>query len=427
MSLFELVGLIALIAVGVSIVSALLSKPQSWFVHYLRNFLGVFFIFSGVVKAIDPIGTQIKMEEYFTVFTDHFPMLTSIWEILGSMAFAFSIIMIVLEIILGISLILGTFKKSTLFLYLGIILFFTVLTGFSFLTGYVPDGATFLEFSQWTEFKESQRKVTDCGCFGEFVKLKPFESFIKDVVLTVLILILIALAGKYKLITKKGLAYGLLGVLSIATLLFTFRNVNNLPIVDFRAYAEGTNLRDCTNDEGLDPGERDVKFVITKGGEEKTVGMNDFGKFSKEGWEYKDRIDVVIREPELPPCKDFLINTDDGDQIQDQVLGHTGVTFFVNSYDVTSADKDGFKRINDLVGSFSDPSIKKYGVTGTDIAKASTYTDGKYEFYNLDATPIKTMNRSNPGLSILKDGVLVKKYHHNHLPSVEEVKSMFKM
>ncbi len=426
MSLYQLIGLIALIAVGVSGVSAFLSKPQNWFVHYLRNFLGVFFVFSGVVKAIDPIGTQIKMEEYFTVFTVHFPFLSFLWEILGSMAFAFSIIMIVLEIVLGISLILGTFKKSTLFLYLAIILFFTVLTGFSFLTGYVPDGATFFEFSQWTEFKETQRKVTDCGCFGEFVKLKPFESFIKDVVLTVLILLLIVLAGKYKLITKKGIAYGLLAILSIATILFTFRNVNNLPIVDFRAYAEGTDLRKCTSDEGLDPGERVVKFVVTKGGEEKTVGMNDFGKFSKDGWEYKDRIDEVIREPELPKCKDFLINTDDGDQVQDQVLGHNGVSFWVNSYDATTADKDGFKRINDLVGSFNDASIKKVGLTATEIAKANSYTDDKYEFYNLDATPIKTMNRSNPGLSIVKDGVLLKKYHHNHLPSKEELATIIK-
>ncbi len=421
MTIYTLIGLIAALAVGVSIVSAILQRPENWFVHYLRNFLGTFFIFSGVVKAIDPMGTAIKMGDYFNAFTTHFSFLTPLWDLMNGIALPIAMGMIILEIVLGVSLILGTLKRTTLMFYLGIMVVFTVLTGFTYLTGYVPKGSTFFQFSEWTSFKESSMEVKDCGCFGDFIKLKPYESFIKDVVLTILLLILIALSRSYGFITKKGLSYLILGALTLITTAFCFRNIWNLPIVDFRAYAEGTNLVKCTSDKGLDPGERLVKFIVTKDGQEKTVVMNDFAKASSDGWKYKDRIDEVIREPELPPCKDFLVLDEEGNEYQQDILEQDGVSFWVSSYDIGSGDQAGFDRINALVKEFGN--AKKLGLTATEIDKANKVADGQYTFFNLDAVPIKTMNRSNPGLNVVKDGVLVAKYHHNHLPDAQELKA----
>ncbi len=423
------------------------------FNHALRWFVGIFFIFSGTVKAIDPIGTAIKMGEYFTVFTEYMPALEGFFNFCNSLALPISIGMIILEIIMGISLLLGTFQGLTMFSIFALVVFFTFLTGFTVVTD----------------------KVTDCGCFGDFLKLKPIETFSKDVILTVLLIIMwifrkywtnmkgrqfgafmsvvgittllvtflsgYGYAGKINILAVmlgsgliygiihsrgigKGVAVAALAVLSIVGSAFTFRNYFNLPIVDFRAYKAGTNMLECT--QPGDPGETIVKFIVEKDGKDETIGMNDFAQYTKDGWKYKERIDEVIREAELPDCKDFLVVTDDGTEIQDDILNHKGYSFWVSSHDVDKSSKEGFTRINEFLRKIEDPNVKKLGLTATPIDKANVMTEGIYDFYNLDAVPIKTMNRSNPGITFLKDGVIVAKFHHNHLPSMQELAEEYK-
>ncbi len=140
---------------------------MKYITQIVRYLVGALFIFSGVVKAIDPAGTAIKMEEYFEVFATYVPKLEFLWHFFAQQALIIATIMIVLEIILGITLILGIWKKFTLGSLVAIIIFFTFLTWFSAKTG----------------------KVTDCGCFGDFIKLTPTQSYHKDLVLCVLILI----------------------------------------------------------------------------------------------------------------------------------------------------------------------------------------------------------------------------------------------
>ncbi|MDA7501855.1 hypothetical protein N8482_01125 [Chitinophagales bacterium] len=422
--------------------------------HILRWLVGLFMLFSGTVKAIDPVGTSIKMKEYFEVFTEYFEFLTPLWELLASVSLPFSIFMIALEIILGILLLLDVWRKTTMFTLFAMMLFFTFLTGFTLWTG----------------------KVTDCGCFGDFLKLEPYQTFNKDVALVLIIALMWFLRSKWTQLNKaEAIAFGIAGaisavlgafilnswtggfvtilivmlisaliytfihnrdlrpslrtiaaaVLCIAAIAFTLRNVMNLPIVDFRAYKVGTDLVECTNTDGLDQGEVIVKFEVEKDGQTKTVASEEFGAVSKDGWKYKDRIDEVIREPELPPCKDFIVVDDDGNEYQEDVLTHAGYSMWVTSYDVTISSDEGFDKVNQLVASVKDRSVNKLGLTGTAIPTANTKTDGAYGFYNLDAVPIKTINRSNPGLLILKDQVVVAKYHYNHLPSPEELKATF--
>jgi len=424
--------------------------------HFLRYTIGSFFIFSGFVKAIDPIGTAIKMEEYFTVFTEYFPALTSFWEFWADMSLPLSIFMIALEMILGVALLVGVYFNLSVLLVFGMLLFFTFLTGFTLYTG----------------------KVTDCGCFGDFMKLKPVETFGKDVVLTILTAILWFLRGHLTKIKGSSLnlflglvllitlwvlwffSYGISGSLVIIGLIafsalmysyinsvgiktsvafiafclgsifftgFTFRNVMNLPIVDFRAYKIGTDLRDCTSTEGLDMGETVSKFVMAKGDEEKTVGLKEYSALLKEGWEYRDRIDVVIREAEEPKCKDFRIIDDEGGEWQeDLVLEAQGVTLIVSSYDIDKGDAEGFAEIANLVKQTKAKGAKAIGLTGSKITAANALANNAYQYYNLDAVPIKTMNRSNPGLTVVKNGVLVGKYHYNYLPTVDELMQLKK-
>jgi len=412
-------------------------------------------IFSGTVKAIDPIGTSIKNKEYFEVFTEYFGFLTPLWDVLASQSLVLAIFLIILEIVLGVMLLLGVYKRFTMGTMFAMIVFFTFLTGFTVFTG----------------------KVTDCGCFGDFLKLKPIETFSKDIVLTVLLIVMWLLRKFWTPFVRKELlsflimgvitavvvalltSYGMTGkmvivvlmiasaffygsvhlgaggfalrnivllIMTIATTAFTMRNVMNLPIVDFRAYKVGTDLRDCTSTEGLDPGETIMKFPMSKGGEKLVIKSEEYGKYYKEGWKMDgDRIDEVIREPEEPKCKDFVVKDNDEGEWQEDLLAHKGYSLWVSSYDIDLGSVAGFDKIAKMLGSVQDESVKKVGMTGTSIEKGEKLVNSRCTFYNLDATPIKTMNRSNPGLTVVKDGKVVAKYHHGHLPDEAELKSKF--
>ncbi len=405
MNVFSLTGLIALLAIGVTIISGLLKRPDNWAVHYLRNFLGTYFVFSGVVKAIDPIGTAIKMEEYFTIFTEYIGFLTPLWDLCASLALPISIFMIVLEIALGVSLILGTLRNTTLWLYAGLVLFFTVLTGFSHLTG----------------------KVTDCGCFGDFVKLKPFESFMKDIFLTIVVFMVIYFRDHVKLVLKRIPSLTLLGLFIVGSLAFSLRNYYNLPIKDFRAYKIGTNVIEGRSTEGLDPGETQTFYTLVNGDQSKEVSSEDY--MSKKMWEDKAWVinkektrSVVIREPELPKVKDFYLFDNEGTDHTDSLLNMPGYQFIVAAHNVKKLNNDGFGEVKRVVKAAKAVGIPSYGVTASPLEDANAKVDGLCEFYILDATPIKTMIRANPGMVLLKDGILIDKWHAKHLPSFDKIK-----
>ena len=165
-------------------------KANNLLWSFLQHFTGVWFVFSGLVKAVDPIGTAYKMEDYFVAFQDTFAGLNNVFgglaplfPLLAKSSTDFSITMIVLEIVLGIMLIIGFSRKLTSLLFFLIVFFFTVLTGFTYLTGFVPTEANFFDFAKWGPYIKTQMRVTDCGCFGDFIKLDPGVSFCKDLFL----------------------------------------------------------------------------------------------------------------------------------------------------------------------------------------------------------------------------------------------------
>ncbi len=430
-------------------------------IHLIRYFVAIFFVFSGVVKAIDPTGTAIKMKEYFEVFQEYIPMLDPLWVLMSEYSLAFSLFIIILEIILGVGLWLGIFYEAMILMLLAMIVFFTFLTGFTTFTG----------------------KVTDCGCFGDFMKLKPIETFMKDVVLSVLLLFLwftrhkmeaflekseiskfliptgiltalLMLYNSYGFGTKGMIFLALMvcavlyafhnhpkirlapslavfGILSLAGTWFSFRNVWNLPIVDFRAYQEGVDLCKGKSTEGLDPGET-LDYMIYKNestGETKRMTTEEFTAsrlWEDKSWKFSDRETTVIREPELPKIKDFMIQDADGEDQADAILAEGGLQFFVASYSIDKSDDDGWKAVNSLMSEAKKNGSNIYGLTGSLLDEANSKSQGLYEFYNLDATPIKTMIRANPGLVVFKDCKLLKKYHYNNIPSWQELQNDLK-
>ncbi len=166
------------------------AKPESIWMSFLQNFVGVLFLFSGWVKAIDPLGTAYKMEQYFAEFESAFEptwfgFIAPVFPVLNEYAISFSVIMIVFEIVLGLLILLGIYRKLAVWAFFLLVVFFTILTGFTYLTGYVPQDGTFFDFSSWSTYAKSNMKVTDCGCFGDFIKLEPKVSFFKDIFLLI--------------------------------------------------------------------------------------------------------------------------------------------------------------------------------------------------------------------------------------------------
>lgn len=406
MTLYTLFGIIAASALVITIIKSALKQPQNWLIAFASSFVGALFIFSGVVKAIDPTGTAIKMEEYFEIFVEYVPFLKGFWHFLAGQALPFSVFMIVLEVFLGIALILGVYINVSIWLLVFIIFFFTALTGFSHVTG----------------------KVTDCGCFGDFIKLTPYQSFVKDMFLLFMILLLLWRSDKIDkdiLGTKGNLALWLLAVLTFG---FNLRNIRNMPVVDFRAYKEGVSIPDCLT---LPPDAK--KHIIQNTFIYKNKATGEKKEFVDtyptdwENWEFVDRIDKVIQKGDEPKCKDFAILDADGSDWSEEFLYMEEPLIIITSYDLNKSSANGLKKISALSDAAAKAGVETIMITGTALEKAETFRHEyglAFDVFNTDPTPIKTINRSNPGVMVIVNGVIKKKYHWRHLPDWEKISQL---
>jgi uncharacterized membrane protein YphA (DoxX/SURF4 family) len=463
---------------------------KSWLMTFLQNFTGVWFIFSGAVKAVDPWGTAFKMQQYFNEFNSTFKdtaakFIAPIFPFLSDYSIAFSMIMIILEIVIGFMLILGYKSKLTSWLFLIIMVFFTILTGYTHLTAYVPDGVNFFEFSKWGNYVVSNMKVTDCGCFGDFLKLSPTTSFYKDLGLMPIALFFIFKHDGFHQLFKTRISGAILTVIALATVAFCFYNTySDEPIVDFRPFKNGVNIREQKLAEEKAAGAvriTDWKLKNEKTGEEKiipdAVYMKSFETLKKEGWAFLEQIKT---EPTIPHSKisDFGINDKNGSDITEDLLNEKGYTFLVVSWKMKSEESkvktivpdsifrtdtvkmkiagvDSFelKKVFERVGQreetlksfrFDDtyrktfenqinPLFAQAEKAGHKVAALVPFNDPKkiedfrhtaqtaYPFYTADDLLIKTMIRSNPGVFLLKDGMIVHKWHINNLPNFEKI------
>ena len=318
-----------------------------------RYLVGGLFIFSGLIKINDPVGTQIKLEEYFTVFAaDGLTFFNS----LKPAALVISVILSAGEIILGLALLLRFKKKLTIILLLLQILFFTALTFYS---------AYF-------------NRVTDCGCFGDAIKLTPWQSFIKDVVLLLLIIVLF-------INRKKGEAIDYLKARKIAlggSVVFCFSvallAIAHLPFIDFRAYKVGTHIPT----EMLPPPDNPEEVPKITNFFFWDNGTGDPTPQILSG----PQLIVVVHETEKSKLAAF-------DDLVSQLSELEGQ---VNVVAVTASSREQFEALRH------------------EVQLAVPY-------YYSDKTLLKTMIRSNPGLVLLQDGEVMKKWHYNDIPEASDI------
>lgn len=485
MTLSTLLLSFALVAAVLTAVTWKIQKKH--FLSFLQYFSGVWFIFSGVVKAVDPWGTAFKMQQYFGEFKSTFSE-TSLKPIVPALtwmsdnALGFSIFMIVLEILIGVLLILGHRTAFTSWVMLLIMVFFTALTGYTHLTGYVPDGVNFFEFGKWGAWVETNMKVTDCGCFGDFLKLAPTVSFYKDLFILMPITIYFVFKHKHfvplmSTLVRKILAWGTVILVTV----FCFRNsFYDEPMVDFRPFRNGVNIR--TQKEAEEKAQGEVKILSWKLKNEKTgesielpdeaYMKNYTTTYNKEnGWSV---VSQTKSEPSIPHSKisDFVLNDKDGAEIQDSILREPNYMFLVVSWKMLSTETkktiqvpdslfivdsvkqtrtfDRVQMREEVFKSFSfdpeyrwsftskvNPFFEKAEKAGYKTAGLVPFSDPKkiqdlrhdvqaaYPFYTADELVLKTMIRSNPGVYLLKNGTIVHKWHINQLPAFEKVQADF--
>ena len=363
---------------------------MKYIVNLSRFFVGVLFIFSGFIKLDDPIGFSYKLEEYFSAEVLNLPFFEPY-------ALGISVFVVVFEVVLGVFLLVGYKPKFTVWSLLGMIVFFTFLT---FYAAYFD-------------------KVKDCGCFGDFLKLTPWQSFSKDLILLVLILVLFFGVRHIKpIFSKLGVTVvALLGF--IASLGFGYYVLMHLPLIDFRAYKVGNNiLEEMSVPENAKKPVIEYTWVFNVNGEEKEYVTN--GAYPEVDGTYVSVSTEVIEEGYEPKILDFSIESDEED-LTTHFLEEKHLIMIV-SYNLLTAEKEGMKKLKAI----SDEALKKgYTVIGL---TASGDDDKQYikdtyhlnfDFYLCDEKVLKTIVRSNPGVLKLEKGTVIQKVHWNDIEDLK--------
>ena len=339
---------------------------------FLQHFVGVWFVFSGLVKAVDPIGTAYKMEDYFAAFevtfdglNNMFKGLAPVFPWLGEHAIAFSITMIVLEIVLGVALIIGWRKKLTAWLFLLLMIVFTVLTGFTYLTGYVPTDANFFDFAKWGPYLKEQMRVQDCGCFGDFIKLDPKISFFKDLGLMIPAFLFLWTRNSHELWTR-NVREIVAGVSTAVITIFCVQNTwLDLPMVDFRPFKIGTNVRERKELESsakvdilgwilenTNTGEK-IKFMEPEPGK-----ITYYKQYTREqGWKVKEQIKtdwyVLVDSVKTPITKskisDFAVESQENGEVTEDILSEEGYSLMIVAYKLYGSKETEKYTVRDTV------------------------------------------------------------------------------
>ncbi|MEM6397045.1 MAG: hypothetical protein AAF741_11920 [Bacteroidota bacterium] len=489
LTLMNLVIGVAVMAALFTGASSVMGRVRSIPMSLLQHFSGILFVFSGWVKAADPMGTAFKMEQYFAEFESTFSdtalsFLAPMFPWFSSFSVGFSVFMIVLEIVLGLALIVGWKPKITSWLFAGIIFFFTFLTGFTYLTGYVPEGVNFFAFGQWEDWVETNMKVTDCGCFGDFLVLKPFTSFMKDIFLLVpSVAFLVANSKMHQLFTPRKRTFAVGGALAISIWYCLSNFLWNIPGQDFRPFRIGTDIA-ATKQAEMDAA-ANVQLtgyhIVNKESEEIVAELSvdefiaRYTEFPQDQFEYVQ----LKTEPEIEATKisDFELQDARGEDRTDQLLGYNGNIFSIVAYKI-KGDVSGERTVYDTtqqmmidtipvqsetlieldtsyvekiterqepIYSFDANYLKKWKdniIPLLDEARASGHQaivltafaeDAKLKafaeqigaenltFLRGDDIMLKTIIRSNPGLVLLRKGKVLGKYHYRQLPSFTEL------
>jgi len=371
-----------------------------------RILVGLVFIFSGFVKAVDPWGTTYKFEEYFEALG---------LEAIVPYAFGFAVVMIAIEFIVGYCLLLGVKMRLSSWLALLLMLFFLPLT-------------------LWLAVSN---KVSDCGCFGDAVKLTNWETFYKNIITMLLVLFIFIQQKRFKpycSCSKQWLLSGI-GIGIVAFIMW--HSYAHLPLIDFLPYKVGNNITEMMKiPDGMSKDEYEQFITLKDTTLNKTIEI-PVDTYSRDstywgtGTKYK-YISIseahLVKEGYKSPIHDFTINTASRINILDSVLELDNYTFILISTKLENANLSNIKTINNLARWASNKKFLFIGLTSSlreDINKFIISTQTPYMIYGCDETALKTIVRANPGIILLKKGTIVAKWHYNDIITPEEFEKQY--
>ena len=363
-------------------------------VNVCRFVLAATFIFSGYVKAIDPLGTLYKLKDYAAAMSLN--GLLPDWVLVGV-----AIALGALEFALGVFMLFAVRRHVVSRITLAFMTAMTVLTLWIF----VAD------------------PVKDCGCFGDALKLTNGETLLKNIVLIACAaLVAWRPTDMARFISRSNqwiVRYYTVAYIVITSVYCLY----TLPIFDFRPYHVGTNIKQGMEiPEGAEQPEFESTFLLRKNGETREFTLDNYPDST---WEYVDTRTVQTKKGYEPPIHDFALTTcDTGEDITEQVLTKKGYTFLLVSPRLAVADDSNFGDIDQIYEYAEENGIDFYCVTASandEIERWRDLTGAEYHFCNADETTLKTMIRSNPGLMLLKDGTIIGKWSHNTLPQTDDL------
>ncbi|SDH02803.1 DoxX protein [Pedobacter terrae] len=370
--------------------------------RFSRIFVGALFIFSGLIKANDPLGFGYKLQEYFEVFHMNF---------LSGMATGIAILLCTLEIILGALLLLGFWSKKVAWGLLLLIIFFTLLTFIS---------AAF-------------KVVTSCGCFGDAIPLTPWQSFTKDLILLALIIVVFLNKNLIQPLFKKEATQRNIAIaVTVISLGFGLYTYNVLPIIDFLPYKVGAHIPSLmVIPPGEKPDEFEIMYHLMNKKTKAEKDMSDKAYLKTEIW--KDNNWEIIGEPAKrlvkkgfePKIKDLNITDASGTDYTKELIENPYYNLIFVAYDLHATNEAAIGKLNALaLNATQQFNIRTVLLTSNSAQDAQAFIKKNNlfsEVFFADAVPLKSMVRANPGVLLMKNGVVINKWHYHNVPTFDQL------
>ena len=366
-----------------------------------RILVGLLFIFSGLIKINDPLGFSYKLEEYFEVFHVTF---------LDGLALSSAIILCSLEIILGFALLIGVRAKSVAWGLLMLIIFFAFLTFYS------------------AYFKV----VQTCGCFGDAIPLTPWQSFSKDLVLLLLIIVLFVHRKTINPLFSKKTGDNLLIASVVIAVGIGFYTYNFMPVIDFLPYKVGANILDeMKTPPGAKPDEYEITYNLKNKKTGETKIMTDKEYLKSDIW--KDNNWVIVGKPEsvlvkkgfTPKIIDLTIQDAQGNNYNQELLGNPYYNLIIVAWDLDHTNTEALGRLNalaaNLAQNFNTRSVLLTSNSPKDAEVFAKKNRLVMELFYADGVPLKTMVRANPGIFLMKGGTIINKWHYHSVPKYDDL------
>ena len=355
-----------------------------------RLIVAVTFIFSGYVKAIDPLGTQYKI-------TDYLQPLGLSGIVPDWMTLTASVALSALEFSIGIFLLFAIRRRLTTKISLLFMVVMTLIT-------------------MWIAIANP---VKDCGCFGDAIKLTNIETLGKNIILLAISILLWRFPLQMVRFISKPTQWIVINYTILFSVALSTWSLWSLPLFDFRPYHIGANIeKGMEIPEGAKQPQFETTFILEKNGEQKEFTIDNYPDST---WKFIDSKTIQTEEGYVPPIHDFSIeDTKNGEDITQEVLHDKGYSFLLISPNLAMADDSNFGTIDQIYEYAEDHGYRFICLTAStekEIAKWQNITGAEYPFYTTDATTLKTMIRSNPGLMLLHNGTIIQKWSHNELPA----------